>query len=321
MIWILLIAACILLAGYYAGTETGFYRLNRVRLRFRLQEGRPSAKTLDAMVRQADAFIVTTLVANNVFVFLATLICTRLYEPAYGTRAEFMATVTLIGPIFVFGEVLQKELFRRSAYVLMYRAAGMLRWSMRLFHPVVFVLKQVQRFWTIFMRRADRSPEALLERSRLYHFFHESAEEGTLSAYQRTMAANIMKLQGLTVERVMIPRQAAVSVQMTRSHETFRELVEVSPYRRMPVTDADDKLVGVVNVLDVLSHKGGPFRLEDYVRKPATFPKDAKVIDALHVLKRGRQPMGFVNGPQGEILGIITIKDLVEEIVGELREW
>jgi len=311
-LWVLLIAACILLAGYYAGTETGFYRLNRVRLRYRARQGQPAAKKLETLIRRPDEFVVTALVANNVFVFLATFTCTRLYAPLYGTRAEFLATLTLIGPIFLFGEVLQKE---------MYRAACMLRWSMTVFAPVVFVLKRVQGFWTIFMRSKTRTQELLMERRRLYHFFHESAEEGTLSAYQRTMAANIMKLQGLTVERVMIPRQAAVSVALDASHETFRHLVEESPYRRLPVADASGALVGVVNVLDVLSHKGGPFRLADCVRRPAVFGRDANVIDAFHVLNRSRQPMGFVTDAEGASLGIITIKDLVEEIVGELRAW
>ena len=130
-----------------------------------------------------------------------------------------------------------------------------------------------------------------------------------------------MKLQELTVERVMIPRREAVSVEMDRSHQTFRELAQLSPYRRLPVSDARGKLVGVVNVLDVLSHKGGPFRLKDYTRRPALFPTHANVIDALHVLKRARQPMGFVTDDNGETVGIITIKDLVEEIVGELGAW
>ena len=319
--WIPLIGACILLAGYYAGTETGFYRLNRVRLRFRLRAGDAAALRLAAVVRRDDAFVVTTLVGNNVFVFLATLICTQLYEPAYGSRAEFMATMTLMGPIFLFGEVLQKEIFRRAADVLMYRAATMLQWTMRVFAPVVFVLRQVQRFWSTFLLRSPSQREALLERRRLYHYFHESAEEGTLSAYQRVMAGNIMRLKELSVERVMIPRQVAVSVQLSRSLDEFRELVEVSPYRRLPAVDEAGRLVGVVNVLDVLSHGEGPFDLRSHLREATLFAPGTNVINALHRLKRSRQPMGFVRNDDGEVLGIVTIKDLVEEIVGELGAW
>jgi len=319
--WIVLIAAFVLTAGYYAGTETGFYRLNRVRLRYRLERGSRTARRLDALMRRPDEFVITTLVGNNLFVFLATLICTRLYEPAYGQRAEFIATLTLIGPIFLFGEVLQKEIFRRAADVLMYRATGMLRWSSRIFYPAVFLLKQVQRFWSIFTRGAPLGSELQVGRKRLDHFFSESVQEGTLSLHQRTMAANIMKLQELCVERLMIPLEKTVSLGLDETLERCRELARTSPYRRFPIAEEDGRLIGVVNVLDVLSHREGPFEVRRYMRQPVVFDREARVIDALHRLKHSHQPMGFVKDAEGGVSGIITIKDLVEEIVGELAAW
>lgn len=320
-VWVTLIAACILTAGYYAGTETGFYRLNRVRLRFRLKKGAPGAKRLADLLRRPDEFVITTLVGNNLCVFLATFMCTRLYERTYPEGAEFYATWTLIGPIFFFGEVLQKEIFRRAADVLMYRAARMLTWSVRVFRPAVSVLKQIQRFWTVFMPESGAGLELQVGRQRLYHFFSESAEEGTLSTYQQVMAANIMKLEKLPVEHAMIPLQAAVSIRMDQTYEECCQLARSSAYRRFPVTDAQGKLVGVVNLLDVLAAGEEPFDMSRYLRQPTVFDRSANIIDVLHQLKRSRQPMGFVRNGDGDILGIVTIKDLVEEIVGELGEW
>ena len=319
--WIAIIGACILLAGYYAGTETGFYRLNRVRLRFRVDRGDPDALRLDAVLRRGDAFVITTLVGNNLFVFLATFICTRLYVASYGGDAEWMATLTLIGPIFIFGEVLQKEIFRRSADVLMYRATRLLKWSMRVYAPAVSVLGQLQSFWTFFARTAEAQRELQVERHRLDHFFSESAQEGMLSRYQHDMAVNIMKLQQLRVEKVMIPTDEAVSVPLDSTMEACRHLARTSPYRRFPVTDADGKPVGVVNVLDVLADRETPFEVRRHLRQPTVFDREASVIDALHILKRSQQPMGFVRDDGAATVGIITIKDLVEEIVGELGEW
>ena len=319
--WIALIAGCIVLAGYYAGTETGFYRLNRVRLRFRLDQGDAAARSLDTVVSRGEEFVITTLVGHNLFVFLATFICTRLYEPTHGHDAEWMATLTLIGPMFLFGEVLGKEIFRRSADVLMYRATRLLRWSAGAFRPVVFVLKQLQRFWGFFTRATDAEREMLVERQRLHHFFSESAQEGMLSAYQHDMAVNIMKLQQFRVEGVMRPTAETVSVSSDLGLEDWRDLARTSPHRRFPVADAAGRLIGVVNVLDVLSDPETPFQLKRHLRQPTVFDREASVIDALHVLKRSRQPMGFVKDADGEVIGIVTIKDLIEEIVGELGEW
>lgn len=319
--WIVVIGVCVLLAGYYAGTETGFYRLNRVRLRLRLAAGDPKAERLDAVLRPGDEFVITTLVGNNLFVFLATLLCTQLYEPLYHQRAELAATATLVVPIFMFGEVLQKEVFRRSADVLMYRATTMLSWSRRLFHPVVFLLKQLRRFWKIFIKEDTQGNELRVGRHRLHHFFSESALEGTLSDYQSAMAANVMRLQHLPVERVMVPLQATITMSADQTLESCRELMRTGRYRRFPVADADDRIIGFVNVLDVLTHADGPFDLRRYLREPTVLDREANVIDALHVLKHSRQPMGFVRDAAGEVIGIVTIKDLVEEIVGELGDW
>lgn len=319
---VLIIASCILVAGYYAGTETGFYRLNRVRLRFRLNQGDEAAKHLDEMVAKPDEFIITTLVGNNLSVFLATLVCTQLYEMGgHYEDASRLATLTLVGPIFIFGEVLQKEVFRRAADTLMYRSTKMLRWSMKIFSPVVVLLKQVQRFWGIFMRGPASGHELQVGRRRLYHFFSESAHEGTLSDYQKTMAANIMKLESLKIEKVMIPFADAASIQLSQTLEECREIVRKSPYTRFPVSSPHGRLLGIVNVLELLSHSAGPFQVAQYLREPTQQDRETSVIEALNRLKHSGQPMAFVTEGDAKVVGIVTVKDLVEEIVGELGEW
>ena len=316
---IVFIAACILMAGFYAGTETGSYRLNRIRLRLRAEDGDSAAGRLTVVLRSADEFVITTLVGNNLFVFLATYVCTRLYKPHY--RAEILATATLFVPIFLFGEVAQKEIFRRAADVLMYRAVPLLRLSVWVLRPVVKLLKGVQGFWTIFLKHSGGGDELELSRRRLNYFFSESAAEGVLSIYQSHMARNIMSLQEVRLDRVMIPIERVATLPLNASFEECRRTIAEQPYRRFPVIDESGRPVGLVNVLDVLAHGDAPFDIRDYIRKPTRLQRDMNVTDALHLLKRSRQPMGFIADAEGHTAGIVTIKDLVECIVGELQEW
>ncbi len=191
----LLIVLCILAAGFYSGTEMGFYRLNRVRLALRLRQRSRSAAWLDAMARQPDRLVVTTLVGHNLFIFLATFACTRIYEPYWPDRADYLATLTLLVPVFIFGEVLPKEVIGRTADVVMYHLAALLALSEKALLPATWVLVRIQRLWRIFPRYRTAPAEVDVEHHRLDHFLSEGAREGTLTAYQHAMAGNIMRLR------------------------------------------------------------------------------------------------------------------------------
>ncbi len=317
----ILIVVCIVAAGFYAGVEMGFYRLNRVRLALAIRKRSRRAAWLDACVRRPDRFVVMTLVGHNLFVFFATFLCTRLYEPAWGERAEFLSTLTLIVPIFVFAEVLPKEVIGRAADTVMYRVSAALALSDRVLAPAVWLLVRVQRLWRIFPRYRTAPAEIDVERHRLEYFVGVGAQEGALTAYQHAMAANIMRLRATAVDRIMVPRASVVSLDSGRSLDDCRALARQNHFRRYPVADASGRLVGFVNILDVLGHEQGVFDLADHVRRPVVLRPDDSVIDALHRLKRGGQPMGFVEDSGGHVVGIVTLKDLIEEITGELGAW
>ena len=315
------IGISILVAGFYAGVEMGFYRLNRLRLALRVQKGSRTAAWLQSCVRRPDEFIVMTLVAQNLFLFVATFLCTRLYEPAWGERAEFLSTLTLVLPFFVFGEVVPKEAIGRAADVVMYRVSAALAFSERLFHPLVWTIMKIERLWRVFPRYRSAPAEVEVEGHRLEYFLQEGAKEGALSAYQHSMAANIMKLREIKVEGIMVPRASVASLRIGQSLDQCREVARSHHHRRLPVADEHDRFIGVVNILDVLAWNIEGFDLRDHVRRPVVLRRDDSVIDALHQLRRGGLPMGLVEDGSGDVVGIVTLKDIVEEIVGELGAW
>ena len=147
----------------------------------------------------------------------------------------------------------------------------------------------------------------------------ESTEEGVLTPYQNVIAENILSLRDLRVRSVMIPLSRVAAVEEEAGKERVLELVRRYNFSRFPVyREQKWRVVGVINVLDAL---GEEFSVRGSVRDaPVLSPWDT-VASALHELRVAKQPMGIVSDGTGRAVGLVTMKDLVEEIVGELAEW
>ncbi len=326
---IVIIVGCILMEGFFAGFETGAYCLNRIRLRYRIREGIGSANVVERLLAKPGRLICTTLVGTNIFVCLATLVLTNRLQTEYPVgstvgffagRPELVATLILALPLFIFAEVLPKDLFRRAADSLVYTLARPFLVSVQFLRPLSAPLGLINR---LLLKLVPTHPDQLYySRARLRYFFEESRTEGVLSAYQSAMADNIMRLREINAETVCVPISSVVTLPCDASAEQVHRLAEKLPHRRYPVRDpGTNRIIGVVNVLDLLQDRTGQFSLASHLREPVRIPAQTSVVDALRMLRRTTVPMGLVTDEPGRTIGVLTVKDLVEEIVGELGVW
>lgn len=320
IVTLVIILGCMLMAGFYSGFETGVYCLSRIRLRYRVREGWKSAELVDVLLKTPARVITTALVGTNVFVFLATLMLTHRLQESLTRHSELVATLILALPLLIFADVIPKDLFRRGADVLVYGLVRPFMLSARLLRPLTVPLELVNR-GLLRLTRPGRS-EQLYSPARLRHFFEESRTEGVLSAYQGTMADNIMKLREVRAEKVCVPMGSVITLPVDATFEQVRALAEKFPHRRYPVAEpSSGKILGVVNVLDLLQEKSETFRLTSHLREPVRISAGTNVVDALRLLRHASVPLGLVTDESDRTIGVLTAKDLVEEIVGELGVW
>lgn len=321
MIWLILLALlCVAAQGFFSGSEIGAYRLNRIRLRHRAEAGDPRAHALAKLLRRPQEFVCMTLAGTNVSVYGASAIATALFVPVAGRYAEVVATLALAPVLLVFAEVLPKSIFHSYPNRIMFA----LRWPLVLAHyalwPATWVLVQVAG---AIDRLAGAPPEKGWELSlrRLFDFFAEGAREGVLTREQNAMAQNVMKFSETPVSRVMIPLDKVALVPTGIAPQGLRVLLVERDHTRLPVYEGErGRLAGVLNVLDYLCAEGDP-PLGEVVRPLAEVPAEATVGDAFASLQERRQVMAAVADADGRALGIVTMKDLVEEVVGEIEEW
>jgi len=324
LILLAVLVVAIVGAGYFAGLETGSYRLRSLRLRQRLSSGDKRAKRIDKLFSDRQGLIITTLVGTNLFVYLSTAVCTGFYLRLLPERvwaSELLGALTIAPLLFVFAEVLPKSLFERHADTLVYVLSGSLLLFRRLFAPAVWLLKRIARFWALLFPARQVRPDPFYTRSRLWFALDESARQGLLTPYQMSMAANIMRLRQTTVEQVMVPTR---NCEMLNVRGTPDELKELSKKRhtRYPVyADEITNVVGVLHVLDALAPQNHTASVSSLMKPAVKLARNLRIEPGLTHLRSARQPLGIVVDEQGEVLGIVTIKDLVEEIVGGLQIW
>jgi CBS domain containing-hemolysin-like protein len=322
--------AGMLVAAAANGMETGIYRLNRIRLRLRAEAGDRRARALVGLLGDVRGLIVVCLVGYNVGVYVTTAFVTTLVEGAGWARGpvgvEILATVLLAPIFFVFTDVTPKSIFTYEADRWMYRLAGLLRGGYVVLRSVGLVpaLKGASTLvlWIAHGREGARA-NPFHPRQRLRAFLREGAAEGVITGYQDELVERVLALRERQVRDAMIPLAHVTAVEAGIDRERFVEQLRAHSYSRLPVwEERKDHIVGIVHINDVLGAEAGPFDLARVMtRQLAEVSPEMPVGQAMFRMRAERAAMAVVRNPRGRAVGIITIKDLVEEIVGELAAW
>jgi CBS domain containing-hemolysin-like protein len=317
---LLLVAVFLLTAGIFAGYETGLYSLNRVRLRVQSEIKSFGSRSLSRLLADLPSAISTMLVGTNLSHYFCAALVTQLCEQndISVLTPAFAATLILTPIIFVFSEVVPKDLFRRHADQWTYYLAPALRVFHWAVYPLSYSFRTVGRLAAgASARSAEETP--LISSLGLRALISESREEGVLTPYQTAIAANITHLQAKRVGEIMVPLDRAATVASAASPAELEAIVRRSDYSRLPVFEGQkDHIVGIVNVFDLLYSDQPKKRVADLLRPAPFLDEKQGIYPALVRLRRARMPMGIVRDAAGHAIGIVTIKDLVEEIVGEM---
>jgi putative hemolysin len=324
-------------SGFFSGCEMGMYCLNRVRLRL-LTEGEslpdaPRTKSqnpanarilLDLSTHQQES-VLAILLWQNVCGYLLTVATSWWLADIAGLndgRAEFYSAVILSPLIFVFGDVVPKNWFQIEADRLMYGCAKFLKASVTALRMtgVLWVLEQISRVSARWVGE-DEKKDWLGSRGEIVGLLREGAAEGLLSEEQTQIVERVLNLSHIQVRSIMIPRRRVVVIPVIADRPLFESIVRGHNYSRMPVIAPDQRtILGIVNVAEVLADESG-FNLRKWIHPALTLNMHATAANALVRLQQGGNPLALVTDPRKEFIGIVTLKDVVEEIFGELPAW
>jgi len=320
----------VVLSAAFSGLETGIYRLSRVRLRLGAERGDLKPVLLSKAMRDSSALLLTLLVANNLANYMATSSITYLFLSVAPAHAVELLATSLTAPLlFVFGESLPKNIFLYRADVLtaylgplVFVIHQALTWS-----GIVPVLRLVSRLLARLVG-APVPPKRLMVSSQIHQvrtILRDTQEEGLLSHMQAEMLDRVVSIPTLRLGAVMV---LMARVQMISVHTDRRALLEElrkHAFTRLLVwSDDPSNVVGFINVYDTMASTNAFRSIEGFVRPVRSLDADTLVTDAIEVLRREQVKLILVTRRRGarEVpVGIVTMKDLVEELMGELAEW
>lgn len=326
MLWLLAALFCLLGSAFYSGTEMGLYSLNRLRLR--VQAGKndpPQARVLLGLHDNRQETVLAILLGNNLANYLLTTTASLVFIGLAGLRpdrAEFYTAALLSPVIFVFGDVVPKNWFQFETERLMNRSSRLLWVTVEVFRwtGVLWLLRQMTRLGAR-LAGHDASDDWREPRGEIVGLVQEVAAHGVLSDEQADIFQRVMDLSTVRVGAIMVPRQRVAAVTAGTDRGGLERLVRAHDYSRMPVLAADGrKVLGVVNVFDVLADDSAG-TVDKWMYPALTVQASDSAALALVRLQRNKAAMAVVTDPRRGFVGVITLKDVVEEILGPLPAW
>lgn len=335
----LAVLVCLVLSAFYSGSETALVSVNKLRLNQLVEAENARASIVHRLVESPQRMLALTLVGTN----LANVLIAQLGEglvvrglPKLPVSLQgLIATAGITTLLLIFGEILPKTIFRVKADALALRYAYLLRLSELVLAPLIYLVKTLTQFIVKIIDRGASTPSPDAQREELRLLATMGERSGNLHTDQRRMIHSLLNLQNRTVAQVMVPLIDIVAIEKHTKCEDFLQVAADSGFSRIPVYEEQIyNIVGIVNLLDVIynnveseansNHNEEsdtlPNTIEPFIRTVLHVPESKNINALLKEIQHTRHTMVFAVDEYGGTVGLVTIEDLVEEIVGEFAD-
>ncbi|HKK56788.1 HlyC/CorC family transporter [Marinobacter sp.] len=317
----IILAALILLSGFFSSSETGMMSLNRYRLKHMAKAGHKGAKRAQNLLNRTDQLIGVILIGNNFVNILASAIATVIAIEIWGDAGIAVATILLTIVILIFAEVTPKTLAALFPEKIAFPASHVLGPLLKLLYPVVWA---VNLFTGAILKligvSAKDATNDHLSREELRTLVNEAG--ALIPAKHKDMLVSILDLEKVTVNDIMVPRNEVVGVDLEDDLETILRQLKSSQHTRLPVFKGDvNNIQGVLhlrNATKLLQQEEiNKAMLMQLCREPYFIPESTPLNTQLINFQKEKRRFGIVVDEYGEVLGLATLEDILEEIVGE----
>ena len=320
VIQLVFLAVLILLSAFFSSAETALSTVNRVRIRTLAEEGNKRAIKVNQVLEKYSKMLSTILIGNNIVNLSASALATTLAIQI--SLPVGIATGILTVVVLLCGEIIPKTWAMTCSEKISLTYCNIIYGLMQLLTPVIFVVDKLAN-GILFLLHIDPNKKAnAMTEAELRTYVDVSHEDGVIESEEREMIYNVFDFSDAQAKDIMIPRINMVTVSIDDNYQDVLAVFRESMYTRLPVyQDDNDNIVGFINIKDfILTENEADFSIKNIIRNAHYTYEFKKVADLLYELREKTTSVTFVLNEYGATVGMITLEDLLEEIVGEIRD-
>lgn len=310
------------MSAFFSSTETALTTVNKIRVRTLAENGDKQAEYVLKIIEDPSKMLSAILIGNNVVNLYASSLATVLATHIWGNKIVGIATGILTLLILIFGEITPKTVATIQAERIAFRFAKIIYYIMTVLTPVIFVVNQLS-FLVLKLLRVDvKAKGESITEDELRTIVEVSHEEGVIESEEKKMINNVFDFGDAVARDVMLPKVNMTFVDVDATYDELMEVFRSEKYTRYPVyEETTDNVIGIVNIKDLfLIPKDKEFKLRDYLREPYYTYEFKKTTELMVELRKTMNSVAIVIDEYGATAGLITLEDMLEEIVGEIRD-
>ncbi len=317
---IFIIVVLVMFSAVFSATETAFSSVNRIRLKSIEGSGNKRAAKANMIIEKFDKALTAILIGNNVVNIASASLATVVFTRVLGSGSVGIATAVMTVTVLVFGEIIPKALAKEHSEGFVLFMAPLLLGFMTVLTPVIAPFSALTKLSSKIFSSGNKQPT--MTEDELKYIIDEIEDEGVLEEQESDLVRSALEFDEKTVGEILVPRVNVTGVEIGDDVEKIRELFASTAYSRLPVFEGSiDNIVGVLLQSDFfemyLSKQGD---ISQIMHEPAHLIEHTRVSEALRIMQKEKMHMAVVHDEYGGTQGIVTLEDIIEELVGEIYD-
>lgn len=313
----------IALSSFFSMSETALMSLSRIRLRHMMEADVPGAELVEKLTKDPNRLLGTILIGNSVANIGASAMATVLATNIFGNSGVGIATGIITVLVLIFGEITPKSIAKQKSEAVALRVAIPIEFIVIIFKPLVYIFTAISSLFIRILGGDPNEARSFITHEELKTMVGVSEEEGVLENAEKEMIFNVFEFADLQVKDIMVQRVDIVSVDKEASYDEVMDVIKNEQFSRIPVYNQTiDNIIGVLNIKDLatIENLREDFNISKYIRDQFYTFEFKKIVELFKEMKKTRNHIAIVLDEYGGTVGLVTIEDLVEEIVGEIED-